>query len=198
MPKTTFYNLSDEKKGRIFDAAVQEFSTRRFSEASVNQIINNASIPKGSFYQYFTGKEDIYLYMLEEISRQKQELIKNKEALDPDADFFETIIQKTRNSFELGRIKPEYTQIGMLMEVDSSEFITKLRATSTEKLRKMIERDKERGLIKPETDADLVFDLIYTFTIQEYFRTGSDEKLFFKKLNDAFKMLKEGIAMVRN
>lgn len=198
MPKTTFYNLSDEKKGRIFDAAVQEFSTRRFSEASVNQIINNASIPKGSFYQYFTGKEDIYLYMLEEISRQKQELIKNKEALDPDADFFETIIQKTRNSFELGRIKPEYTQIGMLMEVDSSEFITKLRATSTKKLRKMIERDKERGLIKPETDADLVFDLIYTFTIQEYFRTGSDEKLFFKKLNDAFKMLKEGIAMVRN
>ncbi len=198
MPKNTFYHLSDEKKGRIFDAAVQEFSTRRFSEASVNQIIKNAGIPKGSFYQYFTGKEDIYLYMLEEISKEKKEFIRNKEVIDPDADFFETIIQKTRNSFELGRIKPEYTEIGMLMEIDNSEFITNLRAASAKKLRKMIERDKERGLIKPETDADLVFDLIYTFTIQEYFRTGSDEKLFLKRLNDAFKMLKEGIAMEKD
>ena len=30
MPKDTFINLSEEKKKRIFEAAVQEFSTRRF------------------------------------------------------------------------------------------------------------------------------------------------------------------------
>ncbi len=50
MPKDTFLNLIEEKKKRIFDAAVREFSTRCFSEASINQIVKNAGIPEGSFY----------------------------------------------------------------------------------------------------------------------------------------------------
>ena len=81
MAKSTFNNLSDDKKQRIFDSAVQEFSIRRFSEASINQIIKNAGIPKGSFYQYFTGKEDIYLYMIEEIGREKQKIEGYSEAV---------------------------------------------------------------------------------------------------------------------
>ncbi len=58
MPKSTFYNLSDEKKSRIFEAALQEFSVKTFSQASLNQIIKNADIPRGSFYQYFDNKEE--------------------------------------------------------------------------------------------------------------------------------------------
>jgi hypothetical protein len=36
----------------------------------------------------------------------------------------------------------------MLKEIDNSEFIAKLRTASVKGLRKMIERDKERGFIK--------------------------------------------------
>ena len=50
MLKDTFSNLREEKKKRVFDATVQEFCTRRFSEASINQIVKNAGIPNGSFY----------------------------------------------------------------------------------------------------------------------------------------------------
>jgi AcrR family transcriptional regulator len=71
MPKDTFNNINEEKKRKIFDAAVLEFSTRRFSEASINQIVKTAGIPRGSFYQYFNYKEDIFLYMYEEIAREK-------------------------------------------------------------------------------------------------------------------------------
>lgn len=42
MPKETFNNLSGNKKRKIFEAAVHEFSTRRFSEASINQIVKTA------------------------------------------------------------------------------------------------------------------------------------------------------------
>ncbi|MDF9408000.1 MAG: HTH-type transcriptional regulator SrpR [Pelotomaculum sp. PtaB.Bin013] len=198
MPKDTFYNLSDEKKKRIFDAAVQEFSTRRFSEASLNQIVKAAKIPWGSFYQYFNDKEDIYLYMLEEIGKDKRKNVPYTEALDPDADVFETIIQKSKESLELGRVKPEYTKIGMLMEIDNSEFITKLRVASAEKYMKMIERDKERGLIKPEIDSELVMNMIFTFGLNEYFRSGLDENRYLKKLNDAIKIIKEGISMFKD
>src|SRR5690554_6562514 len=71
MPTKTFFNLSEPKRKRIFSAAVEEFASRRFSEASINQIVKEAGISRGSFYQYFTGKEDLYLYVLTEIGKEK-------------------------------------------------------------------------------------------------------------------------------
>ena len=64
MPKETFYNLSEEKRQRIFQAAVSEFASHKFSEASLNRIVKAAKIPWGSFYQYFEDKEDLYLYVI--------------------------------------------------------------------------------------------------------------------------------------
>lgn len=196
MPKDTFHNLSDVKRRMIFDAAVQEFSTRRFSEASINQIVKAAGIPRGSFYQYFSGKEDIFHYMFEEIVREKREIIRHADILDPDVDVFEICIQATKASLAWGRSKPEYSQISMLMEIDTSEFITKLRAASFEGLLKMIERDRERGLIRPEVDADLVADMIYTLIWKQFSLFGFDENMFLKKINDGLKIIKEGIASV--
>jgi AcrR family transcriptional regulator len=195
MPKDTFYNLSEEKRRKIFDAAVREFSTRRFSEASINQIIKVAEIPRGSFYQYFNDKEDIFQYMFKEIAREKQEIIGRAEAFDPDADVFEVCIQATRASYEWSKVKPEYSKIGALMELDNSQFIINLRVASAEGLRKMVERDKQRGLIRAEIDSGLVADIIYTLIIKEYFLTGLlDENAYFQKLRDVTKIIKEGIS----
>lgn len=194
MPKETFYNLNDEKKQKIFDAAVREFSCRRFSEASINQIVKTAGIPRGSFYQYFSDKEDIFHYMFEKIVEEKREVICQAKALNLDADVFEVCMQTTRASYTWGRIKPEYSQIAMLMEIDTSEFITRLRAASFEGLIKMIERDKKRGLIKSETDSGLVADMIYALIWKQFSLVGFDEKVYLKKLNDGLRIIKTGIA----
>ncbi|EIW19775.1 MULTISPECIES: TetR/AcrR family transcriptional regulator [Pelosinus] len=196
MPKDTFHNLSDDKKGKIFDAAVQEFSTRRFSEASINQIVKAAGIPRGSFYQYFSGKEDIFLYMFEEILKEKREVVYQSKSLDPDADVFEICMQATKASLAWGRSKSEYSQIAILMEIDNSEFITKLRAASFEGLIKIIGRDKERGLIRPEVDADLVADMIYSLIWKQFSLFGFDENMYLKKINDGLDIIKAGIARV--
>ncbi len=192
MPKDTFYNLSDDKKKRIFDAAIQEFSTRSYSDASLNQIVKAAKIPWGSFYQYFNDKEDIYLYLLEEIAKDHQKIV-HKKPVDSDAGFFETFIQQTIESLELAKVKPEYTRIGMLMQVDNSDFIVKLRSATLEALKEKISQDKERGIIKSEIDSDLIVDMIFTFTLEEYFRNGQNEDLFLKKLNDAVNIVKYGV-----
>lgn len=195
MPKRTFYNLSDEKKKRIFNAALQEFSVRFFSQASLNQIIKNAGISKGSFYQYFENKEDIYLYMIEVISKEKSKILSQVKGMDPDADVFEVIMHSTRESLEQGNEKPGYVELGMRMELDNSEITMKIRKSSTDKFEKMVERDKERGLIKPEVDSELVVNLISTFSLNEYFRNGSDKERYLKNLGDAIKVIKEGIAV---
>ena len=53
MPKETFYRLPDEKRERIMAAAEREFLENSFEAASINRIIKEAAIPRGSFYQYF-------------------------------------------------------------------------------------------------------------------------------------------------
>lgn len=68
MPKQTFYNLQSDKQNRIIDAAKKEFSENNFYEASINKIIKDAGIPRGSFYQYFENKEDLFIYLLEQCS----------------------------------------------------------------------------------------------------------------------------------
>ena len=64
MPSSTFLNLPAEKQEKLLEAATREFSHRPFNEASINQIIKEAGIPRGSFYMYFHDKEDLFRYLL--------------------------------------------------------------------------------------------------------------------------------------
>ena len=65
MPTPTFFRLPEEKRARLTQAAWQEFSSVRFSEASINRIVRAAQIPRGSFYQYFADKDDLFFYLLD-------------------------------------------------------------------------------------------------------------------------------------
>ncbi|KLU60501.1 HTH-type transcriptional regulator MtrR [Peptococcaceae bacterium CEB3] len=198
MPKNTFYNLSDEKKGRIFDAALEEFSVRTFDQASLNQIIKNAGIPKGSFYQYFENKEDIYLYMAEIILKEKSDILNCVRGIDPDADVFEIIMHTTREFIKQGKEKPGYAEAGMRMKLDNSEIAKRVRKSSAEKFVTMLERDKERGLIKPEVDSQVVINMISTFSLNEYYENGSDKERYLKNLGQAIKIIKDGIAQPKD
>jgi AcrR family transcriptional regulator len=64
MPSTTFLNLSKVKQDKILDFALKEFSEFPFSEVSLNKIIKNAEISRGSFYTYFADKYDLLMYLL--------------------------------------------------------------------------------------------------------------------------------------
>lgn len=64
MPTSTFFRLPEEKRQRLVDAAVAEFTQIRFADVSINRIIQTAHIPRGSFYQYFEDKEDLFRYLM--------------------------------------------------------------------------------------------------------------------------------------
>lgn len=69
----TFLRLPEEKRRRFLDAAWEEFTSARFIDVSVNQIVRRAGIPRGSFYQYFTDKDDLLAYLLEEVRNHIKE-----------------------------------------------------------------------------------------------------------------------------
>lgn len=69
MPSDRFLNLPDEKKQRIINAAITEFSRVPYDQVSINKIVRNAEIPRGSFYQYFENKLDLLSYVFTDLKK---------------------------------------------------------------------------------------------------------------------------------
>lgn len=65
MPSQTFLNLDNEKQNKFMKAATDEFSSHEYNDVSINQIIMNAGIARGSFYMYFKDKNDLFEYIIE-------------------------------------------------------------------------------------------------------------------------------------
>jgi AcrR family transcriptional regulator len=76
MPKQTFENLPEEKRRRLVEFAVDEFTEHPYAQASLSRIVARAGIAKGSVYQYFDDKLDLYHWLLtHEVARRKQEYL---------------------------------------------------------------------------------------------------------------------------
>lgn len=60
MIKQTFYNLPETKRERIYQAIKTEFDRVPLDKININSIIKEANISRGSFYQYFDDKGDLY------------------------------------------------------------------------------------------------------------------------------------------
>lgn len=69
MPTTTWDNLGPAKRDRILTAAMREFGGRGFSAGSINVIARDAGVAKGSVFQYFGDKRDLYAHVCEHVSR---------------------------------------------------------------------------------------------------------------------------------
>jgi AcrR family transcriptional regulator len=85
MPKKTFFNLPEEKRNAVIRASKKEFSRVPLANALVANIVLDAKIPRGSFYQYFEDIEDCFYYVVDEYSKDiKTRLINNLKEYNGD------------------------------------------------------------------------------------------------------------------
>ena len=89
MPTDTFFNLPEEKRRLILDLAIEEFATRDYRSASVSSIVTRAGIAKGSLYQYFDDKRELYLYLVELAWQEKKAFLAGATPPDPGMDVFD-------------------------------------------------------------------------------------------------------------
>jgi AcrR family transcriptional regulator len=95
MPTTTFFALPAERRDRLVREAITEFSERSFAEASLSKIAQRSRIPKGSFYQYFEDKLDLYRWLItDEAPRHKRAFIGESSGSGDFWDGFETLIER--------------------------------------------------------------------------------------------------------
>lgn len=91
MPKQTFLNLPAEKRKAFIEIALDEFANNDYNTASVSKIVEKAGIAKGSVYQYFADKQDLFLYLLDVSNQEMMGVIQQSLPPHPDADFFDTL-----------------------------------------------------------------------------------------------------------
>lgn len=107
MPKETFFRLEPDKKEKIEKALLNEFGRVAFEKASISNIIEEAKIPRGSFYQYFEDKEDAIQYIIEKFMLvEKQEMEKylreNKgNIFKTSISIFDYVIDRMKNEQEM-------------------------------------------------------------------------------------------------
>ncbi|WP_242061830.1 TetR/AcrR family transcriptional regulator [Cytobacillus firmus] len=57
--------MKPEKQERIINAAMKEFVKSGFEKASTNEIVKDAQISKGSLFNYFSNKKDLYFFLIQ-------------------------------------------------------------------------------------------------------------------------------------
>jgi len=99
MPKTTFFNLTKAKQEALLRAAKKEFSRVSLADASIANIIKDVGIPRGSFYQYFDNKEDLFFYILNDHSK-KRKLEFATILIQHDGDLFDSLYEFVSRTLE--------------------------------------------------------------------------------------------------
>ena len=199
MPTDTFFHLPEEKRRRIFAAAVEEFSQQSFSSASINRIVQAAAIPRGSFYQYFAGKEDLYLYIATVIGEEKLEIFRRFAAPVTNSGFFEAVKSSLPAVLEWLDRHPDYNRIGFFMSTDSNPFIRNIREKSftiAGSVLAMLKSDQEAGRIRHDVDPAFLLQ-VYTdasFALfKGYYSPGGRENVS-KQITDLVDLLQNGAA----
>jgi len=183
MPKQTFLNLPEEKRNKIIHAAIDEFAEFGFEASSINRIVANSGISKGSFYQYFEDKMDVFKYLMDVIANEKTEYYKGKHPPSANLDTFEYFRWMVKTGMEFNSAYPRLVQaISRVLLVEGlyygKDFI-EYRKLATDGLSMMIKQAMKNGEVDPSVDVELAVMIMDTwvYAITTYiFNEGMKQK----------------------
>lgn len=157
MPKQTFFNLPEDKRQMLIDIAVDEFAERGFESASISQMVSRAGIAKGSFYQYFEDKTDLFMYLVQLVGEKKAAHFADRTPPNPNMDIFAYLRWAFEAGVEFAAVQSKLNQAVsrvMFAEglVQGSAFKA-MREQSSRMFAAMIQSAIDRGEIDPTIDA---------------------------------------------
>ncbi|HLQ96581.1 MAG TPA: TetR/AcrR family transcriptional regulator [Pseudogracilibacillus sp.] len=136
---STFFNLNTSKQEKIINAAFQEFAATGYDKASTNSIVQEATISKGSLFNYFHNKKDLYVYLID-YSLQVVEEIYNQ------IDFQETdIFKRIENiGFQKLYIQQKYPQVFDFLAAAVQEEATAVKSIIQHKITPLYKEGTEK------------------------------------------------------
>ncbi|MBI5558440.1 MAG: TetR/AcrR family transcriptional regulator [Deltaproteobacteria bacterium] len=215
LTRNTFSNLPSEKQEKIVAAAVREFARQGYRKASMNTIVREAGIAKGSLYQYFRNKEVLFCFIFERFTLLvKKSVAEQGRALEAGTDAGSDFFVQVRNVLLAGiafiDLYPEYFQIYLkvLFEQDvprREELLSQVRLFSREYFGPLGQLGQKSGAIRRDVPLDVVIfvlDATLDRFLQSYAqsypdcgmglaKTGRNELL--DRVNMILRVLREGL-----
>lgn len=169
MPTSTFFNLPEDKKNKILKAANKEFERVPIEQVSIKNIVESAEIARGSFYQYFEAKEDLFQYIMSaKMGNMQNKLIEmieheNGNIINIFINMYEYLIKivkiKKNNKF-FKQIFENVKTSDNLMFIKKEEINKNLEQT----LYNLYDRNKDILNIKNEEEFKLVIEMLFAIT----------------------------------
>lgn len=164
MPKETFHNLDAVKRERFIQEALKEFCLHDYQQASLSQIVKRLSIAKGSVYQYFENKADLYLYLYQLVQQKKAEYVQGR-PMRPDEDFFDWIEELWVEGLRFDAENPLFTGFlfNVMYEKDevAKHLMEENQARAKAYFGPLFRQFQESGLLRKDVDVDF---MVHFFT----------------------------------
>lgn len=120
MPTQTFFNLKEAKQDRIICAALTEFAKHGYKNSNLDRIVKIAGIPKGSLYQYFENKDDLFVFISRKAIQSMWKLFQEHMEESPARDCFDMFAKALFFAMDLREREPDltllYIQTGFLQD----------------------------------------------------------------------------------
>jgi AcrR family transcriptional regulator len=166
VPTVTWERLPAARRDAVLAAAEAEFALRGFSGGSLNVIARNARVAKGSLFQYFTDKVDLYAHLSELASQRIRVHMESRlDALDWAGGFFPAYTRLLLEWIEYFRtheieravtaavnLEPDPAARSAVRNVANRHYL--------EVLRPMLERARAAGDLRPDADLDSFLALL--------------------------------------
>lgn len=206
MPKHTFYRLRDEKQESIMRAAIHEFVANGFTRAKIEDIAKSAGIAKGSMYQYFEDKKELFVYCAEwGLETFMKKLDERTSIRGMDAfEYFHDSVGKSETLEEEHELVLFMQAIAREPDlVDPS--MKAMYSVADVYGKALIQNSKRKGIVRTDIDDELLLD--YFLAVTERFKmrwmeryvdfttTMTDEQslTMTKEMAQMLKLLKNGM-----
>ena len=191
MPKEIFLKLSKEKQQKVINAAKKEFARAPIENVSIKNIVEEADIARGSFYQYFESKEDLLIYILRENSEKLNTKLKDK-VKETNGDIFKLYIFLYDSMIEEFTNNPDqelFKQIFLNLKSSDENVFDLVRKTKPQDIIEYYEQiDKNNLKIENHEDLVIICDMLNVITrraLIKNFKNKSKEdcrKMFLKEI----------------
>jgi len=157
MALKTFDKLDQKKKTRIFQEAVREFSARGYAKASINAMVQNLGIAKGSIFQYFGDKQGLFNFVFSRSVEIVKDYLKAVRGETADENFFVRLETILTSGVQFVRKHPKIYTLYVKIQFEGnmgfcSKLLSSLRRESFEFLSELIITGIERGELDPAID----------------------------------------------
>lgn len=163
-----FHSLDLEKRNRIINAGLKEFSKNGFKKASTNKIVEEADISKGLLYHYFSTKQKLYDYLIEFSIETIIDAIENQ--LDwEETDFFKRVTSIVMIKFKvLAEYPAAYDFFTMIFKDEGIDKIIEIRQDfSPELYNKIYSYNIDYSKFRSDVDIEKVMQII-NWTYEKY------------------------------